>query len=372
MARRKKYPKLPSGYGSIQFLGKGRRNPYAVRPPVSEYDENGKAVRPKPICYTDTWLHGFAALTAWKAGTYTPGMEAEFKSSCDASSDLAERIVADYMRISKRTDGISFSEVYTEAYAWKKSHNNLSPATEQAYRLGYDRCKSLHNIPIKDIKQKDLQRIIDGSEFSSSTNQQIRTVMKLVFKYAVANDMVSTDYASGLIVNDTEITHGQAFTDDELKYIWNHRDDDIYKRILIMCLSGYRRSAYQSMDVNLEDKYFCGGVKNKYSKNRIVPIHSTIYPMVTELIDRDGSMGFKVYREPLTFALKRINPNASPHWTRHTFSALCERFGVRENDRKRMLGHKIGDITNDVYGHRTLEDLRTEIEKIDVQKIVQQ
>lgn len=34
-------------------------------------------------------------------------------------------------------------------------------------------------------------------------------------------------------------------------------------------------------------------------------------------------------------------------------------------DRKRMLGHSFGnDITNAVYGHRTLEELRTEIEKI--------
>lgn len=31
-----------------------------------------------------------------------------------------------------------------------------------------------------------------------------------------------------------------------------------------------------------------------------------------------------------------------------------------------MLGHKIGDVTNDTYDHRTLEDLRNEIEKIEM------
>jgi hypothetical protein len=32
-----------------------------------------------------------------------------------------------------------------------------------------------------------------------------------------------------------------------------------------------------------------------------------------------------------------------------------------------MLGHSFkGDITNGVYGHRTVEELRTEIEKIKV------
>jgi integrase len=57
----------------------------------------------------------------------------------------------------------------------------------------------------------------------------------------------------------------------------------------------------------------------------------------------------------------------SPHPRRHTFSRLSESYGVREADRKRMLGHSFGnDITNGVYGHRTLEELRTEIEKIKV------
>lgn len=37
---------------------------------------------------------------------------------------------------------------------------------------------------------------------------------------------------------------------------------------------------------------------------------------------------------------------------------------MRENDRKRMLGHAFQDLTNAVYGHRDLEDLRHEIEKI--------
>ena len=55
----------------------------------------------------------------------------------------------------------------------------------------------------------------------------------------------------------------------------------------------------------------------------------------------------------------------TPHDCRHTFSMLCERYEVNENDRKRMMGHSFGeDITNEKYGHRTIEDLRLQIEKI--------
>lgn len=46
MARRKKRMKLPNGFGSIKYLGAGRRNPYAVYPPVQEWTRTGP-VSPK-------------------------------------------------------------------------------------------------------------------------------------------------------------------------------------------------------------------------------------------------------------------------------------------------------------------------------------
>ena len=60
----------------------------------------------------------------------------------------------------------------------------------------------------------------------------------------------------------------------------------------------------------------------------------------------------------------------TPHDCRHTFSTLCEKYNVNENDRKRMLGHSFQDVTNKVYGHRELEDLRIQIEKIRVWFVV--
>ena len=50
---------------------------------------------------------------------------------------------------------------------------------------------------------------------------------------------------------------------------------------------------------------------------------------------------------------------------------LCESYGVREANRKRMLGHSVGNgIINGVYRQRCLEELRTEIEKIKVPETV--
>ena len=59
VGRRKKYPKLPNGYGSIKRLsGKNRTNPYGVYPPTKEFDINGNPVSIKALCYVDDWYRG--------------------------------------------------------------------------------------------------------------------------------------------------------------------------------------------------------------------------------------------------------------------------------------------------------------------------
>lgn len=371
MARRKRHPKLPNGYGTIQYLGKGRRNPYCVRPPVSEYDDEGRAIRPSPICYTETWTAAFVALTAWKAGTYTPGMETSFADADETSSDVVRRVLADYSRISKRTDGMTFSEAYTAAYEHKISHFDLTDSTKQAYKSGFEYCKSIHNATLANLTHSDLQKVIDDCHLGYASQNRIKTVIALVYKYAISNGIVFVDYSKGLICKKNEVKHGQAFTEEQLKRFWAlSKIDDDAKRVVIMCYSGFRVSAYKNLEINLSEKYFKGGVKTAASKNRTVPIHSTILPLVKYLMRKYGTLDIDTRK--MAKYMPTVVKGSTPHWARHTFSALCEKYGVRENDRKRMLGHSIGDITNDIYGHRTLEELRTEIEKISVPKFAQQ
>ena len=103
-------------------------------------------------------------------------------------------------------------------------------------------------------------------------------------------------------------------------------------------------------------------------------IHSLIRTLTEEILRQDGEYlkGYTQYGFIRAMSEKMIEigidggeRHHTPHSCRHTFSRLCESYGVREADRKRMLGHSFkNDITNGVYGHRTLEELRVEIEKI--------
>lgn len=54
-----------------------------------------------------------------------------------------------------------------------------------------------------------------------------------------------------------------------------------------------------------------------------------------------------------------------PHDTRHTFITKAKEVDMNEYILKMIVGHEIRDITEKVYTHRTLEDLKNEMKKIE-------
>lgn len=384
MAKRKKYPKLPNNFGSIRYLGKGRRNCYAVHPPAA-IDKTGKTVRPPAICYVDDYLKGFTVLTAYKAGTYQPGMEETLEISPTTDVDsLIHRIISDYNTIKgveekhPEIHKFTFSEVYEQFMAWKfPEDTELSRSSKASYQSAYKRTASIHECIFEDLKAPDLQKVIDDCTLKKSSLSALLILFKQMYKYAIYAEIVSENKALYVTINSKDdVEHGTPFSDQELQILWCNTDDPEVQLILIMCYSGWRIGEVLKLTTNLEEHYFQGGIKTKSGKNRVVPIHPAIYDFAKQkVLSQNG----KLYPYAQTHhrrahfypTLERLgivgNPKHTPHDCRHTFSALCEKYGVRENDRKRMLGHSFGnDITNAVYGHRTLEELRTEIEKIKV------
>lgn len=379
MAKRKKYPKLPNGYGSIKYLGKGRRNPYAVHPPTTEFDLEGIPITPKALCYVNDWMIGFSVLTAYKAGTYYEGMERDLSElKKDSSVDtLAQQILADYShnKIAPEEEYETFAQVYEKFYDYKylqDKSKNYSASTKDASQTAFKNCTELHDKPFKDLRYPDLQKVLDNCPLKHASIELIKTLLKQMYKYALAYEIVDKDYSAALKINiEDDDEHGEPFSFEDLKILWDHKDNETVEMILIMCYSGYRIAAYKNMETNLTEMYFKGGVKNKTSKDRIVPIYSGIQDLVKKRIKREKKL---LTCTPYTFRRKMYKTleelkidKHTPHDCRHTFSMMCEKYKVNENDRKRMLGHSFGgDITNRIYGHRDLEDLRTEIEKIKI------
>lgn len=382
--KRKTYPKLPNGFGSIRYLGKNRRNCYAVHPPA-KINEYGKVVRSPAICYVDDWLKGFSVLTAYKAGTYKPGIERELELASTTTADtLVSRILADYSTIKGAENKhpeikkLTFKEVYEQFLEWKFADGtNYSKATKSNYTSAYSYCTELYDRIFEDLKATDLQDFIDRQKgLKKGSIKVILVLFNQMYNYAIFAEIVSEKKSRYVRINKEEdVEHGTVFSDHELEILWRNSDNVDVQLILIMCYSGWRIGELDNLEVNLKEKYFKGGSKTQAGKDRIVPIHPSIYGFVESRINTDGALlnmnkvTYRMYRfYPILEELMITgDPKHTPHDCRHTFSALCEKYSIRENDRKRLLGHSFGsDITNAVYGHRTLEELRAEIEKIKV------
>lgn len=376
MAKRKKYPKLPNGYGSIKRLsGKNRTNPYGVYPPVTEFDSNGIPVNQKAICYVDDWYKGFTVLTWYKNNEYYPGREKELSSDNDKLQQQVLGILAKYNQDQRKmADQKTFADVFIEYYEKKFSapydHKGKKSSMEYSMRAAYKNCSSLHSIPFRTLTTNDLQEVVDTCTLKHSSLELIVTLYHQMYAYADANDLCDKDYSQYVKINsDDDDEHGIPFTDADLKKLWEHKKDEVVEMILIMCYSGFRISEYINMRTDFDWKFFQGGLKTEAGKDRIVPIHSAILSLVKNRLQNSDGYIKNVYqfRNDMYDKLNELGiERHTPHDCRHTFNYLCDKYKVNETDKKLMLGHAFSDVTNKVYLHRDLKDLQSEIEKIKV------
>lgn len=378
MGRRKKYPKLPNGYGSIKRLsGKNRTNPYGVYPPTTEFDIDGNPAPVKALCYVDDWYKGFTVLTWYKHGEYYPGREKELTESgnADLNNQIA-KILSKYTQTQREVADLKtfediFKEYYQNKFGAPYGHKGKKQQMEYSIRAAYKNCETLHDQGFRSLTTNDLQEVLDDCPLAHSSLELIATLYHQMYAYAEANDLCDKDYSKYVKINtDDDDEHGVPLSDEELKILWKYKDNEIVEMLLIMCYSGFRISEYLDLEVDLKEHTFTGGLKTDAGKNRVVPIHSGIIDLVKKRMDRDSALLTctpGTFRPIMYETLETLKiPKHTPHDCRHTFSKLCDDYYVDERDKKIMLGHAFQDVTNKVYLHRSTDRLRKEIEKIKI------
>ena len=174
-----------------------------------------------------------------------------------------------------------------------------------------------------------------------------------------------------------------------MEILWGAAGTNIYiDIILIQCYSGWRASELIKLElskVNLEEQTFRGGSKTNAGKDRIVPIHHLIYPLVEKRYREakrlnsprlfniqtfvEGGFSFiyyELYARQFKVIINRLalDPRHHTHDCRKTFVTMAKRANVDEYAIKRIIGHQIADLTERVYTDRSIDWLRSEIEKI--------
>lgn len=247
---RKKRMKLPNGCGSIKYLGDGRRKPYAVYPPVTEWKETGP-VTPAALgyMYMETWKEGYELLTAYN-------MEKQGKIQ------VASSIFIDHSPL--------FSDVYEKFYEEKFETNKsrtFSNATKNSTAAAYKNCSPLHNRRVTELTCDDLQRTVNACPLKHSSIELIISLLKQMYAYMIKHGILEKNHSEFLYNPKAEDDEScEPFHEDELKILWGDKANPITQMILILIYSGLRIKAFEDIEVNMEERYFKGGIKQQQGR----------------------------------------------------------------------------------------------------------
>ncbi|MGI6663922.1 MAG: tyrosine-type recombinase/integrase [Christensenellaceae bacterium] len=337
----------PNGYGSVVKLSGKRRKPYMVRK-TKGFNEKG---HPQYVIlgYTRTKKEGMMML-------------AEINKQ-DLSLDNA---------------GITLEELFER---WKRTpfYTDLSASSRRLYNTAHKKTSSLHQTPYKDIKYPEMQAIIDkDANKSTSTQLGIKVFFSALDKYALRLNIINNGYANLLHVVQKESKKKTPFTTEEIKRLWDMQGLLTVDIALVLLYTGFRLSAVLEMKkekVFLDEGYLQGGVKNNASRNRIVPIHKKIRPIIerrmqnsTEYLFADKSdrriKKENFHKEHWNKEIKSAGFDHTPHDARHTFRSELDRRDIKNTTINLLMGHSSGSIGERIYTHKTLDELRDAIDKI--------
>jgi len=330
-----KFKRLPNGFGAIVHLKGKRRKPWNARTPQMGLSETCCPIAFSLGCY-ETWQQAYDAIVKWHEK--------------NDPEHYAPRL--------------TFAECYKRMIETETESGQLAGNTVKSYAGAYKKLQPLHAKPVAEIRPAEIQRIIDEASGGYAALNTMKSVMRKVMRYALGQGLIDTDPSAYVAIHRRQETvkADKFFTWDELGILKQKAEagDDFAALVLVMCYTGFRPAAYETL--RIEDGCLVGGIKTESSKHRYVPIHPAIQKYVDERINAPYKRLVVAFR--LNLKLMGFRP-LTPHATRHTFKALCDMGGVDPIAARMLMGRPAGkDVHDIVYSHRTIDDLRREIEKI--------
>lgn len=376
MARKQKYKRRPNNSGTVVKLSGKRRKPFCAK--ISDTERDIITGKKKQIVI-GTFETELEALNALSLYYLTNKKTITDKEADSIAPDL-------YEEVKKRRDKKipTFNEIFEIIY--NEELSQLSKSASYGYMAWNKHFQSIHNRQINTIKLQDLQDIFNRDKAGHGTKVHMKVLCSKIFEYAVIHQYISRDdnYTEYIDCGKTkESTKHYAFSNDEIKTLINE-NSDMAKILLIYIFTGLRANELLNIkrenihideicnDDGIERKisYFIAGSKTDAGKKRVVPIHDFIKTFVINLLLTDKRIIDMCYMNFNENYMKKyftkMNMKHTLHDTRVTFTTLCQLNNVDLFCRKRILGHKMKDITFDTYTSTVINKLYTEIQKIKV------
>lgn len=334
-----------NGFGSIVKLSGNRRKPYAVR--VTTGWKDGKQVR-KYLGYYPSEAEALMALAEYHKG----GIDLD---------------------LSKLTLGEVFNKWYN------RIESTSSDAVLAVHSMTSKRLGDLRNKPIKDLKLDHLQDWFNEITLKPNSKNKIKSTLQQVFEYAEQNDIIRKNPAKFLKTDGEVEKVGKVFSKEEINWLWEHADEHIdYKTWLILIYTGMRIGELISLkieDLHLNDGYGIGGSKTKAGKNRVIPFHDKVLPIIKERVEKYGCLVPNVNGSPATYIafqhrfarhMEKLNWEHKIHDTRKTAISIMHTHGIPMEVIRVIVGHSGKGVTEQVYLYKEASELVEYINKIKI------
>lgn len=328
-----------NGFGSIVCLdktGEKRRKPWAVR--ITSGWKDGKQQR-KYIGYYRTKKEALIALADYH------------KNEVDL--DLTN---------------LTLDEVWQRWFEGVQQ-KDLSDSVMRNHKATYGKLGSLLNKRMKDIKTAHLQKWMNDVELKPSTKGKMKNSIQQVFNYAIKNDIVGKNYADFIEINEKIEQTGSIFTNDEIQVLWKNIDMSEVRELLILIYTGMRIGemlALSRESINFDEGYMIGGNKTSNGKNRVIPLHNRILPLVKEQLgdnkwlvqsNRGTAMSYKHAAVRINKIFDKFGFNHKIHDTRRTAISLMHTSGIPMETIRVIVGHSGKGVTEKVYLYKEPKEL---------------
>lgn len=373
-----KFKRRPNGSGTVVKLSGRRRKPFCAKVTLDERNLiNGEKKR-LVIGTFETYQEALNALSLY---SLTVNNTISKKEAMEIDPEVYQKVQD---KMSKKVP--TFLDIY---YILDKDEFSLlSPQTQNSMHGAIKHLKKLHYLKIDQITLRMIQDVFDEDGSNHSTQVHMKTICTKVFRYAVVNQYIerNDDYTSYIrIAKYEESDMHRPYTINEILAL-KKADTPEAHIMLIFIYTGVRINELLNINrdnIHIDEKcdddgterlisYMITGSKTKAGKNRIVPIHDDIKQFVIdELLKPEKRLVDVTYanfttRTVLIKVNKLLNTHHTMHDTRKTFATLCQMNNINVYIRKKVLGHRMNDITFDVYTNESKNRLWTEVNKIKV------
>lgn len=373
-----KFKRRPNGSGTVVTLSGRRRKPFCAKVTLDERNPiNGEKKR-LVIGTFETYQEALNALSLY---SLTKNNTISKKEAMEIDPEVYQKVQD---KMSKKVP--TFLDIY---YILDKDEFSLlSPHTQNNMHGAIKHLKKLHYLKIDQINLKMIQDVFDEDGSNHGTQVHMKTICTKVFRYAVVNQYISRDddYTSYIrVAKYEESDMHRPYTINEILALKKAGTPEAHI-MLIFIYTGVRINEMLNINrdnIHIDEKcdddgterlisYMITGSKTKAGKNRIVPIHDDIKQyVIDELLKPEKRLVDVSYpnftnRTVLIKVNKLLDTHHTMHDTRKTFATLCQMNNLNVYIRKKVLGHRMNDITFDVYTNESKNRLWTEINKIKV------